>query len=338
MRKRITNNRIVWTGLLMILMLFVVQVLPTISEAEANVNRKDDIVRFGGNVTIGSEEIVGNVVAFGGSVKTLGVIDGDAVVFGGNVATKGSIEKNLVVFGGSISLEGFVGGDIVAFGGNIAIGENADLNGDIITFGGTVSKHPYAAIRGSIIDQPWDWANISNQLIGEFEGHIFSGIGLWFRVIGAISLVAISWIIGALLPQNINRVAEIVKVQGLRSFGIGLLAKFLAGPVIVALMIIIIGIPLVPVLILGLWFAQMMGVAAIGLLLGMSFSTKIGNGGISYGLAMLVGLVMLSLVRLVPFAGGITIFIIKTIALGAILISKFGTGRPWFGAGEKPSS
>jgi len=99
-----------------------------------------DIVRFLGDVCIDEdEEIEGDVVTIGGSIKLKGRIDGDAVA----------------VFG-SILMAPFstVDGDAVSVAGRVRMAEGAEVFGDIVDGGwrwGDRKRHEWD-------DESWDWA------------------------------------------------------------------------------------------------------------------------------------------------------------------------------------
>src|SRR5689334_9865606 len=75
--------------------------------------RKNDVIRFGGDVKVAQGETV----------------DGDVVVFGGNG-----------------SVDGRVNGDVVVLGGSLTLGPEADISGDVVTVGGKLIRDPGARI------------------------------------------------------------------------------------------------------------------------------------------------------------------------------------------------
>ncbi len=68
------------TWLVSLIVLIQLIVVPSVS---ADGGGRDRVI-FGSSVVIDSEETVGDLVVFGGSVKILGRVGGDLVVFGGN--------------------------------------------------------------------------------------------------------------------------------------------------------------------------------------------------------------------------------------------------------------
>lgn len=301
-----------------LLLLSVIILMPTTAFAE------EDILRFGNGIKIEGNQIVGDVIVFGGPVTVEGTT-GDVIAFGGAVQSTGVINGDTVVFGGNVSIDGPVAGDIVAFGGGLSLGEDAVVNGDIITFGGGVNKHADAIIRGSVVKGNSEMLIKGPHIFRDVSPQLFSGIAWWFKIASSIIMVVIGWLIAMLMPRNMDNIIDKICNDGPKSFGIGLLIKLLSIPITIALLITLLGIPLIPIFWIALWFTQLMGLAALGLLLGRKIFNKLGSN-ISIGVAALVGLIILALFRQIPFAGVIILFFIKSLVLGAVVISKFGTG------------
>jgi hypothetical protein len=80
-------------------------------------HRKDDVVRFGRDVTVNQGE----------------TLDGDVVVFGADGR-----------------IDGRVNGDVVVLGGRLTLGPNADVTGNAVTVAGTLSRDPGARVGGDV--------------------------------------------------------------------------------------------------------------------------------------------------------------------------------------------
>lgn len=111
--------------------------------------------RSGDQPSIGkSEKIVNDVYMAGGSVTSMGSVDGDLFAAGGSVLVSGDVKADLFAGGGNINIlsdvgddvrvgggtvviEGKVGGDLFVGGGQVTIG-GAGIKGDVAIGGGTV--------------------------------------------------------------------------------------------------------------------------------------------------------------------------------------------------------
>ncbi|MEW6623635.1 MAG: hypothetical protein AB1420_11015 [Bacillota bacterium] len=312
--KCLTKERFFIISAVLLLMLVL---LPGVAEA------REDVVRFGGSINVPADQAAGNVVAFGGSVT----VEGQAynvVAFGGPVKSTGIVRGNAIAFGGSAVIDGPVHGNIIAFGGPVRLGGNAVVGGQVISFGGTVQRHPDAEVWGSIKDNPLEIIRRSVPFMPSWRHYDFPGFMWWMRGVSGILMLALGWLIGVLLPKNTANVASVISQEGLKSFGLGFLLKIFAIPISIALLITVLGIPLIPIFWLFLWAAQLFGLAALGLFIGKKVLEK-PDKQVSIGLTILLGLLILAVIRMAPFAGGLALFLAKSIGLGAVLISKFGT-------------
>jgi hypothetical protein len=102
---------------------------------------KDAVVRFGDDIHIRrGEDVDGDVVAVGGSVRIDGDVSGDVVALGGRVIV-GSRAK--------------IDGDVVAVAGNLVLYDGCEVDGDAVTVGGVI-KDDGARIAGDTVRIEFD--------------------------------------------------------------------------------------------------------------------------------------------------------------------------------------
>ncbi len=96
-----------------------------------------DSVTAGGEVSIAGD-VTGDVLSVGGVVELLSIVSDDARVAGGEVRVSGTIRDDLVVAGGYVRMLGDanVGGDVVVASGASVI--NGTVSGDVVVYGGEV--------------------------------------------------------------------------------------------------------------------------------------------------------------------------------------------------------
>ncbi len=306
-----------------ILLLLTIVFIPGISYAA------NDVIRLGSAITISKTQNVGDVVAIGGPVTIEGQTD-TVVVIGGNLNSVGGMTDDVVVVGGNAIIDSTVNGDIAVVGGQVQLLENAIVNGDIITFSSNLIKHENAIITGNTVHK--NTTDISQYLgfdlytLRQYAPEFFMGFWLWVSISGGLLMIAFGWLLAILFPRNTKSVAGTIEAEALKSFGIGLLIKVLSIPVAIALAITILGIPLIFVMFLALWIAQYLGLASLGYMISQKLSNRL-DMSMGFGVMVFVGLLIIALVKAIPFAGTIIDFILKSIALGAVLLSRFGTER-----------
>jgi hypothetical protein len=101
----------------------------------------DDIVRFGDDIHIRrGEDVDGDVVAVGGTVRVDGDVSGDVVAVGGRVI---------------VGSRGRVDGDVVAVAGNLVLHDGCEVDGDAVTVGGVI-KDDGARVTGDTVTIDFD--------------------------------------------------------------------------------------------------------------------------------------------------------------------------------------
>ncbi len=91
----------------------------------------DDLLVFAGNILIKRDAMIkGNLVVFGGNIKSEGAIMGDVYGFGGEIDISGSVGKNVNLKGGNIRINGNVGGSAEIAADHIDLGNDAIIQGD----------------------------------------------------------------------------------------------------------------------------------------------------------------------------------------------------------------
>ncbi|MBE0447239.1 MAG: hypothetical protein IBX64_03915 [Actinobacteria bacterium] len=257
-----------------------------------------DITRFGSNVVVREDEAVGNVT-----------------VFGGNVTIDGTVEENITVFGGNLRLNGRVGENVTHFGGNTILGENAVIEGDFTHFGGTVTRAPGAEIRGTETTGP--------RIFRPFVSFV-SGL------LSLIATLVLAAVVVALLPRQTAVLADTVEKQPLPSLGYGFLATILIPVVFILLfLLIIIGWILIPFVAIAIPIIYLYGYIGVSRWLGGRIIEATHIVQESPIAQVLIGALVLGIVGFIPILGWLVVLLAAIAGLGAVLISKFGTGQPW---------
>ena len=258
-----------------------------------------DITRSGSNVTVREgETVTGNITVFGGDATINGVVEGNATVFGGNLRVNGRI-----------------GGNAANFGGTTTLGEKAVIEGNFAHFGGSVNRAPGAVIRGSETTGPSVFNPFANFLS---------------RLLGLIVSLVLAAIVVAILPEQTRILANTVEQQPLPSLGYGFLATVLIPVVFVLLaLLVIVGWILIPFVALAIPIIYFYGYVGVSRWLGRRVieATRIVQD--SPIAQVLIGVLIFGIIGLIPILGGLVVLVAAIIGLGAVLISKFGTGRPW---------
>ena len=279
-------------------------------------------------------------VVFGGSftLESGQVLDGDLVVFGGSVDLEAGsvVQGNILLMGGIARIDGQVQGDLVLLGGVAGLGPKAVIDGNAVTLGGNLDRAPGSTIAGDIVagDEfsfPFNFNLPSTTRVVPFEAFRFRYSPLldvlWFGL-RSLLVAALATIVVMFWPEPTARAARAVVAQPVLSGGLGLLT-FVVAPVL--LLVLAITIILSPVSLLAavlLVVAGVFGWIAIGREVGERL-VKALNWDLHPAAAAGLGTLTLSLVvggiGLIPCVGWMVGFVVVAIALGAVLLTRFGS-------------
>jgi len=234
--------------------------------------RKDDIVRFFGNVNLDRDE----------------VLNGDVVVLGGNA-----------------QIDGQVNGDSVVIGGNLTLGPNANVTGDAVVVGGMLARDPDATVGGEVhevgVGSGPRFAEILRNRGTFWSGMLpFFGAARTFVRIGLLILFACIVMLAA--GQLATRIGDRAAAEPVRAGLIGLAAELLFVPAlimtVVLLVVTILGIPLlllVPFAVLALLIVFLIGFTGVAARVGRFISVRFGWTTTDPYLTTILGIVALVL-------------------------------------------
>jgi cytoskeletal protein CcmA (bactofilin family) len=285
-----------------------------------------DIVRYGGPVTIGPNEIV----------------QGDVASFGGPVTVKGEVRGDVTAFGGPIKISGKVTGDVVATGGPLSLEDGAVVNGDAVAIGAPLHQGANVTVRGSTNSLGSPLAQLPRVVLGASptgpsifgkSGHaILSPIGHAFAwVFTTVTMLLLAGLVTLVAPRPANTVATKIEEEPLRVAFFGLVGWLLLLPLLFVLVILIITWILIPFFLLG--FAVLLLLGCVGACLyGGRRLAHLLNWRVSSPVALtVIGLVALRLAGLVSILPlgevlvGLLIATLLVMSLGGALMTRFGT-------------
>jgi hypothetical protein len=262
-----------------------------LAQTDVNINNTN-LVRFGGSVSVPANQTVENASAFGGSVTVLPnarVLD-TAIAFGGDIILKAGAK---------------VDGDAYSFGGKIIQEPGAIIGGEKATF-----SDRHGMMYGSYGRQSF------------FAQYFFSAM---FRICAAVVAAILGLIVLQTSPQFLPDLAiKLRQDPGLTAlWGIGGIFAILFGTVFLA--VTLIGIPLIPLLSLSAVVTSLVGSLGVALFVGQRLDK---NAKQQTSQQFLIGLAILTVLALIPFLGGLIVFLINLFGLGVILLWKFGREQP----------
>ncbi len=291
----------------------------------------EDVYAAGGDVRIDAR-VAGDARAAGGSVslERRAAVDGNATFAGGSVDVEGRIGGTLQAFGARVAVDGEVGGDAEIASESIRIGPDARIGGRLLY---RSPEAPWiaegAVIAGGVEKQQRAWQGVSPE---SGVGRVIKGIlrTLWFT--GAVLL---GIVLVAVLPVFTRQAAATVRSEPLPSIGLGM-AMLVAVPfVAVILFITIIGIPLGLAVLLGYGLLLMLGYLTAALSIGDLALERVRPADAAATgwriLFLVAALVVLALLRMVPWFGDIAVLVLFLAGVGPFtlrLLRGYRGGTP----------
>lgn len=338
-----SNKRL---SLALALVLLLILALPPVALAQGG---ETDRFNLFGDVVVNANETVASATSIFGSVRTDGVVSGDVTSIFGSVLVNNVVGGDVAAIFGSAEIAGpSVGGDVAAVFGSIDLRNNVVVAGNVTAVFGGISKTPGVQVRGREVGN----AGMAFRP-PEVGGPIFTpgraarnaGFNLVGSVIVAMVFAAIAMLVMVLFPRRVQVTRDTLMTSPWGSLGVGCLANILAIPLSLLLLV------LIPCL--GFFLTWL--VVFLGTLLGLvAMGWWVGNRTLELTpqqesplMTVLVGSIILSLLLAimgwVPFINlfsGIVTAIVFSMALGAVLLSRFGGNVPGplgpAGAGRYP--
>lgn len=234
------------------------------------------------------------------------------ITIGSDVVVKEGVEVNKAIsIGGNVKVYGHVRRDAVSIGGSVYLGQDAAVEGNVVSIGGTVEREPGSRVGGevTIVDatglKSWlSW--LPKQGIAGIK-EIWENIG-WPSSLGFF-LAAL--IIVAAMPSGIGFISFQIENNTARTILWGIFGSGLIFPIGFFLFISIAGIFIIPVLIILLCCALILGYIAVAQLIGKRITIIVNKPGRHILVETIIGFAAIFAIGLIPIAG----WFIKGIAL-----------------------
>lgn len=239
----------------------------------------------------------------------------------------GTAVNDIVVIDGNVTVHGTVDNNVVVIGGNLKLGPGGRVGREVVLIGSSIETDPSATIVGKLtqIDMP------SFIPLGLSLKNFFSGgwIVVWatISVMVLLGFLGLAILIAALIPEHIGVVVDKLERSFVPMFLWGILWAFLAGITLVLLAITIVGIILIPLAVITITLAWIVGYIASAVFIGKNVMTYFKKKAPPFVDAVL-GVVLLFLAGLLPVVGPMVIKPVFLFAgFGAVLTTRFGTKK-----------
>ena len=306
----------------------------------------------GGTVSV-SGNVTGDLILGGGTINVTGRVGGSIIAAGGNLTLNGPVAKDIVVTGGTIDIPSgaTIGRDLVVAGGTTTvsapIARRVRMSSGSVTLrnkvGGDVTgrvdrlKLDGAQVGGNLDYTSNNAVELVNggRVSGTTTRHTPTGRGGagnavvgWLQ--GLIGIFALGLLLILLLPGLSTRASDTEGAQPWASLGIG--AAICIITPIVALIVFIVGIFIggwwLGLLLIPIWIlALAVGYVVSGFLLGRLIFAQLGWSQYHDALKLLGGLLVLSIVAVIPVLGWLVGLAALLFGTGALALAVTGQAR-----------
>ncbi len=319
---------------------------------------RGDTFLAGGLVTVNGN-IDGDLFIAGGKVNVNGSVSNNIRIMGGDVTISGKVGRNVLLLGGNLTIDkqAAIGGSLIAAGGNLdlsaaEIGRGFRFFGSRIYLNTRVSNEAYvvaqeqfmlgpqASVAGNLkytgkqaaVLEPG--ATVSGTILFEPQAKDeqfprYFGLQKYFdafkrlKPLTEILTMVVSFIIGFILlglfPKGFEKAIMAMENRPYAVFGWGIITILITILVVFLLTITIVGIPLAFFTFLISIFVAFIARFIIAFFVGRKIMlTKFGE---RRGWAMVLGLIVFTVLGLIPYIGTLIHWLLLTFAIGAMVLA-----------------
>jgi uncharacterized RDD family membrane protein YckC len=253
-------------------------------------------------------------------------------VFGSSTIA-GEVDRDVVVVFGSVRLEptAVIHGSVVVTAGGLTVAEGARIDRDVVVTGGSVDAPAgFAPAREYVVVGLPGMGRQAEAIVPFFTRGLLWGRLIvpslpWLWVVVAVIVLAYL-AINMLFDRAVVACRQAITDRPLGSFLMGLLVLVLIGPVSFILLVSVIGIPVVPFLVCGLFIAGLLGKVGVTRWIGASLMAETDPDSKGQSVrSFFIGTAVILLAYMVPVLGILVWAIGGMLGLGAATLA-FSSG------------
>ncbi|HBL26997.1 MAG TPA: hypothetical protein DD490_09200 [Acidobacteria bacterium] len=256
------------------------------------------------------------------------------VAVGRDLIVEGEARGDVAAVEGSVEVSGRVEGDVVVLGGDVRLRPTAQIGGDVHVLGGVIHAAPGARAEGRMVSYPTASAAMVTLIEGPSLGlGAASPLVLGTKLALLAAWAALLLLLFAASGRQVLETADEVRREPFRSFFVGLtglLALVLTGLLFSAFTGGLVGVPLLVLVVLLAVLLKLWGMTAVFYALGEWLCRRVLRRRPRPLNAATVGLLVLGILKFLPWIGVWAWTAATLIGVGASLSSKFGRREPWF--------
>ena len=252
-------------------------------------------------------------------VNDRGRVGGGIVVGAGDVSMEGEVKRSANVYAGTADVSGSIGRELAMAGDNLTVTNTAHIGGNLS-----------ARVRHVQNVHIADGATIGGSreiLVRERENRFKHPAFYFFAAVWLAAAMLVGWVILLLFPGFFQSSAHAVG-SGWRSFVLGIAVLAAVPLAIILLAITLVGLPASIILLMAYLVAIYLAKIWVGAFLGQVLLKPLGTTRGDWMLGLLMGLLILTVVRYIPYVGGLVHFGVVCLGLGAFAWQLHRALRP----------
>jgi hypothetical protein len=251
-------------------------------------------------------------------------------------------EKNIIKFGRDVTVEegrtvrsvasvigdtyisGTAEDDVIAIGGSVFLGKKSYVGGNIVSVGGVIDKKDGAQVDGNIVEV--NIPGFSDTASTKFRSKIKKAY--WeLRIISIFGLLLLSIVMVAIIPKPIEIISTHVEKNTVGVISWSIKGLMLIVPLAVILTMSLAGIFLIPLEVVLVAAATLLGYIAVSRVTGKTVGELFNRPELSMYLQTAIGVLIISFLGLIPVFGLVVKFSAALIGFGAVLTSMFDKAK-----------
>ncbi|MGI6129269.1 MAG: hypothetical protein ACOYEO_04120 [bacterium] len=259
------------------------------------------------------------------------------VVMGRSVKVEGEVTNSVLVISGDVYVAGYIGKSVVVVGGTVVLMPTAVVEKDVVVVGGNLQEAEGARVAGKKIvaglpDIRWPRLNRRTPF-----GHEQDLLAPWwtfrldtraFQFLRLITNLILGGLVLILLPSQIGHMTGVLGSNWIRFMLLGAVSYPITVIVTILVGLTIIGLPLALLLALALAVAMLLGKVTVAVFIGHRLWRLLACE-VSLTVALFTGLTILFVISQIPAIRVIEGTLVALIGLGAVVDTRFGSGKPW---------
>lgn len=301
-------------------------------DVSVDVNVAEDLYAMGATVVIRgtiAEDL--SVMAFSARTASTAKTAGNARLMGNSVSVEGSVAGALSVIGRDVILNAPITGDVRVVSQTLSFGPEAVVSGTLTYSTNEKIKVPervasedrvtFEKVSGGQIFEEWQEVTKEMPALPTFASMMFGFIVslLFFLALGALML--------GFMPKRLARMRRSIAAAPGQTFMLGVIGLSMLFGLVLVTALTIIGLPFVPIAILAIVVAWVLGYALGAYSVAMRLWTGLGGADEPSNLARLAilagAITFIALLNFIPFVGWVANYTLVLLGIGAMTRALF---------------